>query len=375
MAYPIPTERERVALFRFLKQHSSYSAWAMMEPHFKAWIDEATRIKPLAVCTQLYEDKPREALYDSDLRLMLTCFAAFVEALAKLKRGDRAVFKWLGYGAGLGYFCEALRAMSVWETASERERRGEYLPLAETDYWTSFKAYFETFRSATGNGSFALEARHTDVPAPLYDITPLNGTSAYTVRPFTPHPVFAALMARDLPPVPCPPEEVIIKTGDNIPFYGIWEPVKLNLSSGFAGLFKKPVLPADGKFEIEGCMNYLHAGSPAPTIAFEGDSPRKQGRPTIWRLLWRDERYSDGVVPDEEKDYVFHVEDYVAALQKEDRSPVPALELLMAASGEVALKSGRWTVKDDLTGHIQMQAGQVLPQHHGREVQWVWSPQ
>jgi hypothetical protein len=345
----------------------------MMEPYFKAWTEEAKRLKPIALHKPMYESAVKQALQDSDLRLLLSCYGAFVTALGRLRGGDRSAFKWLGYGTGSSYFCEALRAIEVWRTKVDRDASGDSFPLAETDYWPTFKAYFETLESAIGNGGLALQTRYTDLPAPLQDIRPLNGTSPYTAPPHTPHPVFAALMDQDLPPVPSPPEQVLVKTGESVPFYGIWEPVTVDLSSGFAGMFKRPLVPADGKFEIEGCMNYLHAGSPAPTIALENDNSRGEGRPTVWRLLWPDERYVDGGMPEEEKDYVFHVEDYVAALQNEDLSAEPVLGLLMANSGEVALKSGRWTVKDDLSGHIQVQAGQVLPPYRGREVQWVWS--
>jgi hypothetical protein len=52
-------------------------------------------------------------------------------------------------------------------------------------------------------------------------------------------------------------------------------------------------------------MNYLHQGSVAPTIGFEGDDDRSEGRSTVWRLLWKDERYLDGTMPAEEQSYLF----------------------------------------------------------------------
>jgi hypothetical protein len=52
-------------------------------------------------------------------------------------------------------------------------------------------------------------------------------------------------------------------------------------------------------------MNYLHADFEAPTIAFAEDSPRHDGRPTTWRLVWCDDRYGKIPIPEEESHYVF----------------------------------------------------------------------
>jgi len=52
-------------------------------------------------------------------------------------------------------------------------------------------------------------------------------------------------------------------------------------------------------------MNYLQGGSPAPTIDFPEDGQRREGRPTTWRLVWRDDRYGPNPIPEEESRYVF----------------------------------------------------------------------
>jgi hypothetical protein len=72
-------------------------------------------------------------------------------------------------------------------------------------------------------------------------------------------------------------------------------------------LFKKP----QGPFTRVGTMNYLHGGSPAPLaehIYF--DSSDRHGYNykefnATWRLIWRDDRYEDGTIPEEEKSYIF----------------------------------------------------------------------
>jgi hypothetical protein len=95
-----------------------------------------------------------------------------------------------------------------------------------------------------------------------------------------------------LPELPEIYKEVTIATGDDIPFSGIWEPMK------------------DGK--LGGAMNYLHGGSYAPTYRETNllPSDRDYGFKahtvnTVWRLIWRDDRYEDGKIPEEEKSYIF----------------------------------------------------------------------
>jgi len=113
-----------------------------------------------------------------------------------------------------------------------------------------------------------------------------------------------------LPIVPTAPKEVLVPTGDVIPCYGIWEPVRLGHPPA-KGMTPKgvpyelgPSRDVDGR-TLDGCLNYLHGDFAAPTIAFQEDLPRHDGRPTTWRLVWRDDRYGDKGVPEEESDYVF----------------------------------------------------------------------
>ena len=95
-----------------------------------------------------------------------------------------------------------------------------------------------------------------------------------------------------------------------IPCYGIWEPVTVGRIAG-TGRTSKGLKYAfaesrevDGRM-LDGCVNYLHADFAAPTIAFDEDSPRHDGRPTTWRLVWCDDRYGQKPIPEEENRYVF----------------------------------------------------------------------
>ncbi|MCX9158026.1 Imm72 family immunity protein [Niveibacterium sp. 24ML] len=362
MAYAIPTEQERPVLFRWLKQQSAYTTYAKIEPYFADWIAECKRIQPLAL--DPLDGQP--ALNDSEMRLLLTGYSAFVQALAKLRKGDRSAFKWMGYGTGQGYFCEAMRAVEAWQTSIARIAEG--LPLADTEYWPGFEVRFKRLIRATCNGGAAWQARHLDVPAPLNDMRWFRGEIEPEVGSD-----FRELRDSGLnfPPVPTPDKETLVKTGDTIPCYGIWEPVKVKFSGGLVGLFKKPEVPEDGQFELDGCMNYLHAGSPAPTIGFEEDGYRMEGRPTVWRLLWEDTRYLDGTIPDEEREYLF--------ARPEDRETVASdpvqtrvqSDLLVAHSGDLAEKAGVWALRDRLDVRVTLKQGERLPEYEGRPCDWV----
>ncbi|NOV22260.1 hypothetical protein E5S69_01775 [Cupriavidus necator] len=103
--------------------------------------------------------------------------------------------------------------------------------------------------------------------------------------------------------VPTPKAPVLISTGHAIPFSGIWEPVEVTKSGGFS-LFRKEKGEPKGPFPIIGCMNYSHAGSPAPAARYE-DENESSSEPVTWCLLWKDMRYEDGSIPAEEEEYVF----------------------------------------------------------------------
>ncbi|OMO15796.1 Imm72 family immunity protein, partial [Xanthomonas oryzae] len=89
----------------------------------------------------------------------------------------------------------------------------------------------------------------------------------------------------------------------------------------------------------------------------------------VWRLIWRDDRYEDGTIPDEEAGYVFIQPDDPAAVVA--ASDQPQRKQVSAMSGQRTSQAGRWLVMDDLNAATQFNAGDELPLHEGRKVQWV----
>ncbi|MBB5019104.1 hypothetical protein HNQ59_002402 [Chitinivorax tropicus] len=385
-----PTEAERPVLFRILKQQSSLTIWQQIVPYYSAWVDEIVRSADLRVElpdwyeTYLGPDRPRdkEMFSQHDIVEAMTLKAALVDAVDKLRRGDRSVFLWRGYFSGQGYICEARRLLSSWATQIRRYGSGEVDFTVESDHWPPLERLYLLTEMAMLNGVYVLQTRCIDDPAPLdtFDVFKGDGDAEAGRVPTHLTRLYRHLMAikEQLPPVPVPKEEVLVKTGHTLPCTGIWEPVKVDLSAGFLGLFQRPQIPADGVFEPDGCMNYLHGGARAPTVEFEEEKWPIVGKPTVWRLLWKDERYLDGTVPDEEKDYVFAVpgEPWVRRYEPQPGPPPPAehgLKLITARTGEAAIESGYWAAQEHIEGRTRVNKGERLPDYRGKPVTWVYT--
>jgi hypothetical protein len=294
MPYRAPDEAERRAFFHHLKMASSLTGWQRALVYYGDL---------LAIVRRAYEDTwrndPEPTIPKNEMALLAFCHSCFALGVQWLSRGDRNCFKFLGRK---GHFSEAHRMIEVWRDAEWR-----YAASISNEFilgcrqWPEIKSSLHKFLRVRGENSEVLQARYSDVPAPIESPKEIHHPENLITGPR----LRELLTRTDLAPVPTPPKEVLVPTGGLIPCFGIWEPVKVDWSAGVAGMFKKPLAPADGAYVLDGCPNYLHEGGRAPTIAFPEDTPRREGRPTVWRLLWEDRRYLDGVVPEEERDYVF----------------------------------------------------------------------
>jgi hypothetical protein len=289
MVYRLPTEHERRAYFAYLKQASSLTAWERVLESHREFINI---VREAFEKTQKLPPPDGEPyIATSEMSGFLRCQSALSKAVERLRAGDKSCFKWLG---APGHFNEGLRFISAWAEAHGNwiySGGAEFMPALSPD-WPAIEAAMNRCLAICGELALVLEPRHTDVPAPIQKADRHSSTQ----------PLIKSLLSRDtLPAVPKNERRLIIETGEIIPYSGIWEPVSTPFSRGeWFGT-------TGGELLIDGCMNYLHLDSPAPTIAFEGDSPRKEGRRTRWQLIWSDERYGDRGTPEEERHYVFTV--------------------------------------------------------------------
>jgi hypothetical protein len=320
------TPHDRRRLFWYLKRQTSYTGWKR-EAHafdaFAAVFEKQARDEPVAKSNVSCGDTRWELFYPQVLKGQVL----YEKGLQRLLSGDRTV--WL-YNE-LGILDDAGTISGHWY--SELVNHG-----MRGDHFYDGKYLDELTESIK---QFSLASRETGILQSMMADTPAREAwSTFWKEKFSKLPVPA-----DLLEVPIPTTELLVRTGQDAPVFGIYEPqIK------------------------DGCMNYLLGGVPAPTI-WESDGTYATGKKlsVIWRLLWEDNRYVDGQIPSEEEHY-FPPEESVAA-------PVIASvsnDLVSAFTNETCPQSGEWAVIDNLSAKAIIRQGEKIPQHEGKDVSWVW---
>ncbi|MGN8112401.1 Imm72 family immunity protein [Paraburkholderia sp. 22098] len=162
-----------------------------------------------------------------------------------------------------------------------------------------------------------------------------------------PYPVFPS----NLPEVPLGAEQ-IVRSGQEVPVDGIWEPVAISREKVLG------VIAFGAKREKnEGCFNYLVAGTRAPTITGEvhAATGKVDNVSTHWRLLWEDTRYKDGVIPDESE---YFIERAPMDAPTDHGQPADEIEV---RTGDVCPVTGIWEAKDFENHRIEVSEGKVMP--------------
>ncbi|WP_407280140.1 Imm71 family immunity protein [Aromatoleum evansii] len=362
----LPNEEERRRIFYMLKKNSSYTAWARVGKYYDRWMHTYQRA---------FEEARQAGRFGfGNFRSDYACYCGFAECLKRLLRGDKRPFKFLGQH---GHFYQAGVPMQVWGRDISFHEFGEGTCVAamKSPLWAEFEAVFTSAGRAWGEiYRYILEDRYIDKPAPL-------GLMAYRGPDFLRDKT--TLPDGELPPVPAVLPPQLVRSGDTVPCSGIWEPVKADFSGGFLGLFRKPLIPPGVRLPLDGTMNYLHGGSPAPNISFEGDADRDDGRPTVWQLLWRDDRYEDGTIPPEEADYTFRCPEYPAPPWKEFQPG--GADGAQTASGEArpnvpagqpCPEAGWWLTPAQASSRRYFNEGEIMPALGGDYGQtfWQWAP-
>ncbi|QEE26260.1 hypothetical protein CS053_01035 [Rhodanobacter glycinis] len=345
----LPSELERKQIFYWLKRISSYTAWNRILGYYKAWADTVEQSVRIAVDKGWIKET---GMPESDLIAILKALSHFEEGVRRLRSGDKRVFKRDANGEfAMGniqynYFRELLHRIDTGDMGIDE---------AHTPLWDEFKH------------TLNLLGRASDECWPEIIESRWIGDPSRTV--------YGDYLREHLPkmPFPCPLPDtlepnnnLLIPTGKNIPCSGIWEPIEAPIKKGFS-LFRNEDA-SHGPFKPAGCMNYLHAGSPAPQASLETTDANPNADVT-WRLLWRDDRYEDGTIPAEEASYVF--------LEPQTVAPVPVAQVVVpsnihvAKTGQAAPYAGRWLVENDLQASVTLAQGEPLPQHNGRVVRWV----
>lgn len=326
------TEEDRKKIFWYLKRKTSYTALKREADAFDCFADvfeKQVREEPRANGpNNLFGPMDWEELYPE----ILNGQVLYEKALSQLKQGDRTI--WLYNERGL--MGDARTISSSWHNKMVNDEQYVYgngmgHSLDGKYVGEMIKVLEAWFVSADDTGYF--QPRFADRPAPESWTTFWYDT--YAKLPLPMH----------LPEVPIPEKEVLIRTGQEVPVFGIYEP-QLK----------------------DGCMNYLLGGIPAPEYEPTDGTYATTQHPVTWRLIWEDTRYLDGHVSSEE--------DFYFPASNQAVTPTAAAasdDLLFAATGQKCPKDGNWAVMNDLQGKINLKKGDKMPQYQGRDVAWVWS--
>ncbi|RBA85111.1 hypothetical protein BRN76_25365, partial [Xanthomonas oryzae pv. oryzae] len=345
----LPNELERRQMFYQLKKESSFTAWNRMLELYQAWADVTERSVREADAKGWLE---KSGISESDYVSILKGLAHQEEGVRRLRKGDKRVFKFDANGE----FVMGHRTVSYWLELVWRIKIGENgINEALTPLWDEFRTRLDDVANLRSEiWGDIIEGRYFEDPAPnIYGRWFQENVSKMHFPPV-------------IPDVPDPVENTLVATGTRIPCSGIWEPVDAPKPKKFS-LFSKPDVPS-GFLPYIAAMNYLHGGSAAPKASQEIEDD-VLNIDVVWRLIWRDDRYEDGTIPDEEAGYVFIQPDDPAAVVA--ASDQPQRKQVSAMSGQRASQAGRWLVMDDLNAAAQFNAGDELPLHEGRKVQWV----
>lgn len=297
MPYRPPTAQERKTYFWFIKQASSLKAWSQVFEQYAQLIESIDQIHD--------PDSGPKSFPTEEYIPALKCQGAMRRALERLQKGDRRCFKWL---LAPGHFSEGVRMVDYWWEQYNAGLQGGHSGPFYLSFWYFWDDLYKVIlkcRASYQRHACVLQPRYTDVPAFFESAERelgLDGSSGRTSLCWfhQHHP--------NLPEVPKPSlsrAPVVISTGDQVPEYGIWEPYNCS-PEDLHFILSNNQSPGDVLSRYrDGCMNYLHAHDPAPTIGFPEDDLARKGKATTWLLIESDERYLDALIPDEEESYKF----------------------------------------------------------------------
>ncbi len=138
-----------------------------------------------------------------------------------------------------------------------------------------------------------------------------------------------------------------VQTGYEIEVSGIYEP-----------WFELPVyekLTNDPNYNPHvGCPNYFLNGAIATRYKLEGTEDWYNVK---WRLIWEDKRYLDGTIPEEEKAYIFDLENIGV-----NSTQHYATQKLSVLGGLPCPKEGYWYTLAQEKSHRYFEQGEIFPE-------------
>lgn len=376
------TAEDRARQFWLAQRRTSYTAWKRCRDAYAVYVDLLERQckeepvgrlgpKAFAAYKEMVERWVRDGRFPPDAlnnleddnttewssstyAHALGGLAMYDKGLALLKQGDRSVFQ----HNSRGFLEDAYhRADHEYQSYVLGGRNGGDGMVYYGKYVAAMKAALVWARHEAGFAAGGLQAAMANMSAAvLWEDT----REVYDDREKRKKRILGCsdrwkqqtAHVKELPRVPQPLEEVIVRTGEACPVFGIYE--------------------AQVK---DGLMVYMCAGAEA----YRYGEPRWYpggGQPITWRLIWEDQRYLDGNIPPEEAEYFpdsLTPPDFLHLVGEELETDWRSDDLIVIHSGESATRTGRWAARDDLGGVIFWRKGDPLPLNKGQPTDWVYS--
>ena len=293
-------EGDRKKVFWLLKKYSSYTAWKALGDAYA----EFAKAYEYAIHHSEETDEDASEWDRDHFKRILNGQIAFEKGLPLLREGQRSVFR----RASTGYLRRAAGAINFINRIMDPE-----------EFVFDWMVNKDEVVAATnklllrGRGLGAANEPGNE----LYEDERVAALGQQTVF----DPFYGPFnIPRPLSGVPAP-TDITVNTGKELSHTGVWEP-EWEISPGLL----KSLTGTPAKLE-KGCMNYLLAGTIAPKYK---DGELEPEINVAWRLIWADHRYEDGIIPEEEAEYLA------------EATPAPHQERLRGLPNELVPQTGWW---------------------------------
>jgi hypothetical protein len=320
--FPQPDERDRRALFWWLKRNTSYTAvkhnadlWSTFAADFEKWLRS--------------QDNPPEE-HVTTYKYILDDLLNYERGLKRLRQGDRSVWR---RGSSEGWLDKVNTGLV--------DRRME-LSGPPAEYFEQFGIPVSLVRAYFRAHEAAMACSHR---ATYGAMQPYQGM------------IFPSIAARPLllalpfdTALPEPRWDVSFEPGKAAPKDGIYEMV-------------------NREGHIVGGMAFFIKGQKAPqdeALEFGPGAPDTRTSDFLWRLLWEDTRYKDGSVPPEEA--LYPLPEQSVSVAATARDPQRA----RCEAGQPCPREGWWFTPAKAGSRRRFEQGEVMPDFHGDWGRTVW---